>query len=53
MMDGTELNQGLLDEYLIIEHGGWPKLVNRESGSIITPTMEKGQLVKRLGLSGL
>lgn len=53
MMDATELNQGLLGGYLIIEHGGCSEVVNQESGSIITPTVEKGQLVKRLGLSGL
>lgn len=52
-MDGTELNQEPLGGYLVTGYGGLARDWEvKESISVVTLTMEKGQLVKRLDLIG-
>lgn len=53
LMDGTELNQELLGGHLTMGYGGLARACDvKESISIVTFSMEKGRVVKRLGLIG-
>lgn len=51
LTDGTELNQESLGGCLTMGYGGLARACNvKESTSIVTFSMEKGRVVKRLSL---